>query len=95
MKKLQGNRLSLWHEDENKEDAFLLGIIRLTLTGDHQLLVENFKGISYFDEKLIVVQSGKHIAAISGQKLQVQYYTKDEMLVMGNIEKIELKECDF
>lgn len=72
-----------------------MGVIRLTMTGAHQLLVENFKGISYFDNQKIVVQSQKNLVSISGKNLQIRYYTKDEMSVVGNIEKIELKGCDF
>ncbi len=91
MKEFLEQRRWRWREEESA-DAFLPGEIRLTLAGSRRLLVENFKGIVYFDESVVIVQSKKQTAAIGGRKLQIEYYAKDEMLVVGSIEKIEVKE---
>jgi sporulation protein YqfC len=95
MKKLQTLRKSIMAEETLSTNPLLPGEIHLTMTGHHQLLVENFKGLLSFDEQQIIVQSKKDRISISGRKLQIQYYTRDEMMVVGNIEKIECKECDF
>lgn len=80
------------HEIEN---PFLLGNIRLTLTGSHSALIENYKGIVEYQPNSIILQSQKEMVTLRGGNLHILYYTKDEMKIKGNIELIEVKEMDL
>ena len=74
------------------ENPLLLGTIRLTLTGKHCAIVENYKGIVEYSANSIVLQSKSEVVILQGQKLGISYYTKDEMKVEGDIDLIEVKE---
>ena len=76
------------------ENPLLLGTIRLTLTGKHVAIIENYKGIVEFNSNSIILQSKNEIVALQGQKLNIAYYTKDEMKVNGDIELIEVRETN-
>ncbi len=78
--------------DEMTESPLLLGTIRLTLTGSKSVLIENFKGLIEYNDTIIVIQSKKEHVTLHGSKLCIAYYTKDEMKVSGNINKIEVKD---
>ncbi|MDD6193722.1 MAG: YabP/YqfC family sporulation protein [Lachnospiraceae bacterium] len=75
------------------ENPLLLGTIRLTLTGTHCALVENFKGIIEYNDEMVIIQSRKERLTLRGTGLQIPYYTRDEMKVLGAIETIEVKDC--
>ncbi len=74
------------------ENPLLLGTIRLTLTGKHSAIIENYKGIVEYSSKSIVLQSKNEVVTLQGQKLGISYYTKEEMKVEGDIELIEVRE---
>lgn len=80
------------HEIEN---PFLLGTVRLTLTGSHNAMIENYKGIVEYEHNRIILQSKKELVTLRGSDLYILYYTKDEMNIKGNIELIEVKELDL
>lgn len=75
------------------ENPLLLGTIRLTLTGMHCALVENFKGIVEYNDEIVIIQSKKERVTLRGARLQIPYYTRDEMKVIGEIKTIEVKDC--
>lgn len=80
--------------NETTENPLLLGTIRLTLIGSKSVLIENFKGLIEYNDTVIVIQSKKEHVTLHGTKLNICYYTKDEMKVLGNINKIEVKDYD-
>ena len=75
------------------ESPLLLGTMRLTMTGKQCVLVENFKGIIEFNDEVVIIQSKKEQITLKGCGLQIPYYTKDEMTVLGDIHTIEVKDC--
>lgn len=66
----------------------LLGVPILTLTGQIELCVENYRGIIEYTEELIRVQTKAGQLRIDGKRLQIDYYTNDEMKITGRIHAI-------
>ena len=63
----------------------MLGASILTLIGDTELLVENYRGILEYTQECILLQ-GKHTRIrIEGCCLKIVYYTNEDMKISGNI----------
>ena len=78
--------------EEYTQNPLMLGSIQLTLLGNKSALIENYKGLIEYHDKLIIVQSKQEQVCISGTRLRIRYYTKGEMKITGSIEKIEVKD---
>ena len=59
-----------------------MGLPILTITGTNDLCVENYRGMTEYTDQIIRLQ-------ITGKKLEVIYYTNDEMKIHGHIRTIE------
>ena len=64
-----------------------LGMPVLTVTGQMELCLENYRGI--IEYTLVRIQTKTGQIRITGQRLQVVYYTNDEMKITGRILSIE------
>ena len=63
----------------------MLGASILTLIGDTELLVENYRGILEYTQECILLQ-GKHTRIrIEGCCLKIVYYTNEDMKIAGKI----------
>ena len=60
--------------------------------GNCELMIENYRGIIEYTEKLIRVQTKLGKISVTGKRLEIDYYTNDEMKIMGNIVSIEFYE---
>ena len=61
----------------------------VSIEGQKRVVIENFKGISsYTEEEVRLITKGKKIC-ISGKRLKIEDYTKEEITITGLIEKIE------
>lgn len=67
-----------------------LGIPIVTLAGREELSIENYRGIIEYTEELIRVQTKTGQMKINRRHLQIQYYTNDEMKIIGKITSLEL-----
>ena len=83
---------NLLEREEPLENPLMIGMIQLTLLGNRSALIENYKGLIEYHDKLIIVQSKEEEVSILGDHLRICYYTRTEMQIAGNIEKIEVKE---
>ena len=66
-----------------------LGLPILTITGTNDLCVENYRGMTEYTDQIIRLQSKSGQIKITGKKLEVIYYTNDEMKIHGHIRTIE------
>ena len=64
-----------------------MGLPILTITGTNDLCVENYRGMTEYTDQIIRLQSKS--GQITGKKLEVIYYTNDEMKIHGHIRTIE------
>lgn len=67
----------------------VLGVPILTMTGQLELCIENYRGIIEYTDVLIRVQSKSGQIKVSGKRMQIEYYTNDEMKITGQIQSVE------
>ena len=73
----------------NMPKDVVLGVPILTMTGQMEVSVEDYRGILEYTDLLIRVQTKIGQIKIIGKSLQIDYYTNDEMKVTGHIDSIE------
>lgn len=66
----------------------VLGFPILTVTGQRELNLENYRGILEYTEVLIRIQTKIGQIKVIGKNLRIEYYTIDEMKVIGHITAI-------
>ena len=64
----------------------------ITLTGDTQILIENYRGILEYSHCHILIQTNQCRIRIRGENLKVLYYTSDEMKIYGNFSGISYEK---
>lgn len=67
----------------------LAGAPILTMTGQTELCIENYKGIIEYTGDLLRIQTKIGRIHIIGKNLIIRYYTEDGMKVSGWIEHID------
>jgi sporulation protein YqfC len=60
----------------------------ISITGQEEVFVENYKGILECTASCIIVATGRCRIQFLGQGLCVEYYTDEEMKIEGLIQKI-------
>ncbi len=66
----------------------VLGDSIVTITGSTEVFVENYKGILQYSTELILLQ-GKHCKIeLLGKRLNIVYYTNEDMKICGMLESI-------
>lgn len=67
----------------------VLGVPIVTVTGQIEVCIENYRGIIEYTDFLIRIQSKAGQIKITGKRMQIEYYTNDEMKITGRIKSIE------
>ncbi len=67
----------------------VMGTPVLTMTGQTELCLENYRGILEYTDTVVRIQTKIGQIKVSGKNLLVDYYTNDEMKVNGRIDSIE------
>lgn len=70
----------------------VMGMPVLTVMGQTELSLENYRGIIEYTDTLIRVQIKGGQIRVTGKRLQVASYTNDEMKVNGYIQSIEYQQ---
>ncbi len=65
------------------------GAVVVTLIGNEEVCIENYRRIIEYTNDTIRVQAKKRQIRISGKQLQIEYYTNDEMKITGKIDSLE------
>lgn len=60
----------------------------ITATGRNDICIENYKGIIEYNESMIKIQAKVCKICIEGNRLNILYFTEDEMRVTGFIKTI-------
>lgn len=66
----------------------MMGASIVTVMGDAQVLVENYRGILEYTENSIMLQGKTSRIAICGSCLRIAYYTNEDMKIEGRISEI-------
>ena len=65
------------------------GLPIVTMTGNHQIFVENYQGIIEYEEHCIRIQTKAGRMLFTGKNLEIVYYTNMDMKIVGEIETVE------
>ncbi len=67
----------------------ILGVPIVRIIGQEEFYIENYRGILEYTDTVIRVQTKIGQIYLTGKRLEILYYTNDEMKVVGFIEKLE------
>lgn len=67
----------------------VLGEFKLSMTGNRELFIENYRGIAEYGEDAILLQTKGDILKITGKHLAIEYYTNEDMKISGIITNIQ------
>ena len=66
----------------------ILGDFKLSMTGNKEVFIENYRGIAEYAENIILIQTKTGFRQLTGDKLLIEYYTNEDMKISGNITNI-------
>ena len=64
----------------------LLGASIVTLTGNREAWIENYKGIIEYSDTFVLLQGKTCQICIAGKGLSIDYYTNEDMKISGCIQ---------
>lgn len=70
-------------------EDFTKGNILVSMQGQERVIIENFKGISSYTEEEIRLITKRRKICVTGKRLKIDSYTKEEIEISGFINKIE------
>lgn len=62
-----------------------MGALKVTLTGNREAWIENYRGILEYTESLILLQGKTCQVSFEGTRLSIDYYTNEDMKISGCI----------
>lgn len=65
-----------------------MGALRVTLTGNREAWIENYRGILEYTEATILLQAKTCQVCFEGTGLSVDYYTNEDMKISGCISSV-------
>ncbi len=66
----------------------LLGASIVTITGNSEVFVENYKGILEYSSENILLQGKNCKIELTGKRLNIVYYTNEDMKISGKISAV-------
>ena len=63
--------------------------IRAAMTGDHELTIENYKGIAEYQDDRILVCGRDQKLLVTGYGLFIDYYSRFDLHILGRIESLQ------
>ena len=70
----------------------ILGVPIISVTGQTEACIENYRGILEYTGKLIRIQTKLGKIHVTGRGLQIEHYNNDEMKITGHITTLEFHE---
>ena len=62
-----------------------LGALRVTMTGNQEACIENYRGILEYTDHMILLQAKTCQVCFEGSRLSIDYYTNEDMKISGCI----------
>ncbi|MCL2355285.1 MAG: YabP/YqfC family sporulation protein [Oscillospiraceae bacterium] len=67
---------------------------KMTIVGFEEMLIENYKGISEYEDYYMKINTNIGIININGFNLELEQITEEDALVRGQIETIDIERLD-
>ena len=67
---------------------YVLGSAIVTITGNRDIFIENYKGILEYTCESLMIQTKTCRIHICGKQLEIEYYTNEEMKITGYIREV-------
>ena len=62
-----------------------MGALKVSLTGNNEAWIENYRGILEYTENQILLQGKNCQVCFEGNRLSIDYYTNEDMKISGCI----------
>lgn len=62
-----------------------LGALKVTMTGNKEAWIENYRGILEYTDHMILLQAKTCQVCFEGSRLSIDYYTNEDMKISGCI----------
>ena len=66
-----------------------MGALRVTLTGNLEAWIENYRGILEYTDRMILLQAKNCQVCFEGSRLSIDYYTNEDMKISGHISNVK------
>ena len=63
----------------------------VTMTGRQKVYIENYHRIVSFQDEEIKLQAKTCRILVHGKRLRIEYYTRDDMLIAGQIHSVSME----
>jgi len=70
----------------------LLDMTKLTMLGNNNLVIENYKGIVEYENDRIRINTAKGLIRIQGEDLKIKEITSEDIMISGRIGSLEFLE---
>lgn len=67
----------------------VLNVPKLTMVGNGDLIIENYKGIIEYDDSRIRVNTGTGVIKITGSRMLIKEITSEDIMINGEITSLE------
>lgn len=67
----------------------VLNVPKLTMIGNKDIVIENYKGIVEYDESRVRINTGIGVIKITGDRMAIREITSEDIMVIGNIVSLE------
>ena len=64
---------------------------KITITGFHEMILENYKGILEYEEFFVKINTHIGIININGYNLNLENMTNDDIKITGKIESFDIE----
>lgn len=66
----------------------MMGVFLLSMTGNREAFIENYRGILEYTENCILLQTKNGQVRFLGSGLVIEYYTNEDMKICGEISQV-------
>lgn len=66
----------------------MLGAFMLSMTGNREAFIENYRGILEYTDTCILLQTKSGQVRFEGSSLVIEYYTNEDMKICGCISRV-------
>lgn len=84
-KKEKTSKKELFMESLQLPKDICMGALCVTLTGNTEAWIENYRGILEYTDQMILLQAKTCRVCFEGTRLSIDYYTNEDMKISGCI----------